>query len=166
MRTTCLTPPSPPPRSLRSIEQVNPGLLDSVKAVFEAGTAACHDLAFSLPARQLASSLLAVNSTFSSGRPSGARLQWASQTPECLASAAKGCANSGCRSRAPSQQHSQHHLPEREEPRRSAGVAGRGPEDRGLDLVPVRISDSFSESVAYSPSSVVGPYHLWLGTRW
>ena len=64
MRTTCLTPPSPPPRSLRSIEQVNPGFLDSVKAVFEARTAACHDLAFSLPARQLASSFLAVNPTF------------------------------------------------------------------------------------------------------
>jgi hypothetical protein len=50
--------------SLRSIEQVNPGYLASVKAVFEAGTAACHDLAFPLPARQLASSLLAIDPTF------------------------------------------------------------------------------------------------------
>ena len=41
--------------SLRSIEQSNLGFLDSVKAVFEVGTAACHDSAFSLPARQLAS---------------------------------------------------------------------------------------------------------------
>ncbi len=36
--------------SLRSIEQVNPGYLDSVKETFAAGTTACHDLAFSLPA--------------------------------------------------------------------------------------------------------------------
>ena len=51
--------------SLRSIEQINPGYLASVKAVFEAGTAACHDSAFPLPARrQLASSLLAVDPTF------------------------------------------------------------------------------------------------------
>ncbi len=50
--------------SLRSIEQVNPGYLDSVKAVFAAGPTACHDPAFSLPVRQLASSLLAVNPTF------------------------------------------------------------------------------------------------------
>ncbi len=50
--------------SLCSIEQVNPGFLDSVKEIFAAGTTACHDLAFSLPARQLASSLLAVNPTF------------------------------------------------------------------------------------------------------
>ena len=50
--------------SLRSIELVNPGYLDSVKAVFEAGAALCHDLAFPLPARQLASSLLAVDPTF------------------------------------------------------------------------------------------------------
>ena len=50
--------------SLRSIEQVNPGFLDSVKAVFEVETTACHDLAFSLPARQLASSLLTVDPTF------------------------------------------------------------------------------------------------------
>ena len=50
--------------SLRSIEQCNPGFLDSVKAVFEEGIAACHDSAFSLPARQLASSLLAVDPTF------------------------------------------------------------------------------------------------------
>ena len=33
--------------SLRSIEQVNPGFLDSVKEIFAAGTTACHDLAFS-----------------------------------------------------------------------------------------------------------------------
>ena len=38
--------------------------MDSVKEILAAGTAACHDLAFSLPARQLASSLLAVNPTF------------------------------------------------------------------------------------------------------
>jgi hypothetical protein len=38
--------------------------LDSVKTVFEVGTAGCHELAFSLPARQLASSLLAVDPTF------------------------------------------------------------------------------------------------------
>ena len=50
--------------SLRSIEQVNPGFLDSVKEIFAAETTACHDLAFLLPARQLASSLLAVNPTF------------------------------------------------------------------------------------------------------
>jgi hypothetical protein len=50
--------------SLRSIEQGNPGYLASVKAVFKAGTAACHDSAFPLPARQLASSLLAVHPTF------------------------------------------------------------------------------------------------------
>ena len=50
--------------SLRSIDQTNPGFLDSVKVIFEAGTAACHDPAFSLPARQLASSLLAVDPTF------------------------------------------------------------------------------------------------------
>ena len=50
--------------SLRSIEQSNPGFLDAVKAVFEKGPAACHDLAFSLPTRQLASSLLAVDPTF------------------------------------------------------------------------------------------------------
>ena len=50
--------------SLRSIEQVNPGYTDAVKAVFEAGIAACHDSAFPLPARQLASSLLAVDPTF------------------------------------------------------------------------------------------------------
>ena len=50
--------------SLRSIEQVDPGFLDSVKEIFAAGTTACHDLAYSLPARQLASSLLAVNPTF------------------------------------------------------------------------------------------------------
>ena len=50
--------------SLKSIEQVNLGVLDSVKAVFKAGTTACHDLAFQLPVRQLASSLLAVDPTF------------------------------------------------------------------------------------------------------
>jgi hypothetical protein len=65
-RTTYLTPPSPPPRSppCAALNKVNPGFLDSVKVVFAAGTTACHDLAFSLPARQLASSLLAVNPTF------------------------------------------------------------------------------------------------------
>ena len=50
--------------SLRRIEQVNPGFLDAVKAVFAAGITACHDLAFLLPARQFGSSLLAVNPTF------------------------------------------------------------------------------------------------------
>ena len=44
--------------SLRIIEQVDPGFLDSVKVILEAATAACQDSAFSLPARQLASSLL------------------------------------------------------------------------------------------------------------
>ena len=50
--------------SLCSIEQVIPGFLDSVKAVYKAGTTACHDLAFQLPVHQLASSLLAVDPTF------------------------------------------------------------------------------------------------------
>ena len=50
--------------SLRSIKQANPCFLDSVKEVFEAGTAACHDSAFSLSTRQLASSLLVGDPTF------------------------------------------------------------------------------------------------------
>jgi hypothetical protein len=36
----------------------------TTKKIFAAGTTACHDLAFSPPARQLASSLLVVNPTF------------------------------------------------------------------------------------------------------
>jgi hypothetical protein len=62
--------------SLRSIEQVNPGYLDSVKEVFAAGQTACHDLAFSLPVRQLATSLLAVNPTFLQDDYQGQDYSW------------------------------------------------------------------------------------------
>ena len=50
--------------SLRGIKQANPCFLDSVKEVFEAGTAACHDSAFSLSTRQLVRSLLVVDPSF------------------------------------------------------------------------------------------------------
>ena len=97
--------------SLRRIEQSNPGFLDSVKTVFEVGTAACHDPAFSLPARQLASSLLAVDPTFLQDD----HQEWSAQTSKRVFSTTKGCANSGCRSLTPSQQCIQHYLPEWEE---------------------------------------------------
>ena len=49
---------------LRSIEQANPGYLDAVKTVvYAARPTACNDLTISLPVRQLASSLLAVDPT-------------------------------------------------------------------------------------------------------
>jgi hypothetical protein len=97
----------------------------------------------------------------SSGRLPGTRLQRAPQTSECLLSATEGRANSICRRSAPSQQCPQHHLPEWEEPR-SAGVAGRNPQDGGTHHVPIRVPDSFSKSVAHSSSPVVSPYHLCL----
>jgi hypothetical protein len=79
-----------------------------------------------------------------SGRLPGTRLQRAPQTSECLPSASEGRANSICRRSPPAQQCPQHHLPEWEEPR-SAGVAGRNPQDGGTHHVPIRVPDSFSE---------------------
>jgi hypothetical protein len=152
--------------SLRSIEQVNPGYLASVKAAFEAGTASCHDSAFPLPARQLASSLLAVDPTFLQDDYQGQdysglrKLQSAFLAPQKVV---RTVVVEALLLRSNNIQNTIYQ-------------SGKSPEARAwldavpktincLDHVSFGISDSLSESVAHSASSAVGQCHLCLWSR-